>query len=317
MPSLSASPVSSPQPSHPAPDVGSGGIGAPPARPHPLVRLLVITVTAVTVTLLGVMALMARDDDPQADTTVSEAPAFPTASTTGVPAGTALKASGSVTVSTAGAVVEGLDVRGTVHINASNVTLRKSRITGADWVMVRIKEGVTGVRIEDVEVNGSGFSGQPGSVGIQGPATVVRANIHRVENGVIPSSGGVVRDSFIHTLEASGADPHYDGVQLDGGQRNVVIQHNTVDLTNQDRTSTVMINNDFGSIDTVNVTGNRLLGGSFTVYSDGKFDGGAITGVSFTNNRMGKGGYGYGLIRENTVTWTGNIDDASGREVGP
>ena len=49
---------------------------------------------------------------------------------TGVPAGTVLKASGPITVNTAGAVIEGLDVTGAITVNAENVTIRNTRVRG-------------------------------------------------------------------------------------------------------------------------------------------------------------------------------------------
>ena len=97
--------------------------------------------------------------------------------------------------------------------------------------------------------------------------------------------------------------------------RNVTIEHNTVDLTGHDQTSAVMIDNYFGTIDNIVVNNNRLLGGGYTVYSDGQFTGGSITNVAFTGNRLGRGYWGYALIRNNTAIWTNNVDDATGREI--
>lgn len=239
---------------------------------------------------------------------------FPSAATTGVPAGTVLQPSGSVTVNTAGTVLDRLDISGTVTINASDVVLRNSRVTGSDFALVRVKAGVTGVRIEDTEINGRGLSGTSNSMGVYGPATVVRANIYGVENGVAPFSNSTVRDSYIHDLGAPGS-PHYDGIQIDGDLSNIVIQHNTVDVSNHDQTSAVMIDNYFGPTANVAVTGNRLLGGGYTVYSDGQFSGGTISGVSFTGNRLGRGYWGYSSIVANTPVWTGNVDDTTGAAV--
>ena len=81
------------------------------------------------------------------------------------------------------------------------------------------------------------------------------------------------------------------------------------------QTSTVMIDNYFGPISAMTVTNNRLLGAGYTVYSDGQFNGGSITGVAFTNNHLGKGIWGYSLIRNSSVTWTGNVDDTTGAAI--
>ncbi len=235
----------------------------------------------------------------------------PSAANTGVPAGVALSPSGSLTVTTPGTVIDARDITGTVNINASNVTLTRSRVNGSSYSVIRVADNVTNVTISDVEVNGRGLSGTGGSGGIIGPATVVRANVSGVENGLVPGSGSVLRDNFIHGLSSPGA-PHYDGIQIDGGQSNISIDHNTVDLREWDQTSAVMIDNWFGPVSNVAVSNNKLLGAGYTVYSDGQFSGGSISGVSFTNNRIGNGQWGYSLIRNNTVTWTSNVDDVTG-----
>ena len=71
-----------------------------------------------------------------------------------------------------------------MYINASNVTLKRSRVTSGAFYAIQVASGRTGVVIEDVEVNGTGKSS--GNCGIAGPATVTRANIYGVENGVVP-----------------------------------------------------------------------------------------------------------------------------------
>jgi hypothetical protein len=168
------------------------------------------------------------------------------------------------------------------------------------------------VRIEDVEIDGRGTSGLGNSMGVYGPATVVRSNIHGVENGVTPFSGSVVTDNYIHGLSAPGS-PHYDGIQIDGGASNIRIERNTIDMREHSQTATVMIDNYFGPTDDILVNGNRLLGGGYTVYSDGQFSGGPITNVTFSNNRMGRGYWGYASIVKNNPVWTGNVDDVTGQ----
>jgi hypothetical protein len=119
-----------------------------------------------------------------------------------------------------------------------------------------IQRWCKGVRIEDVEIDGRGSAGSPCSRGIVGSACVSRANIHSTENGIIPHSNSVVRNSFIHDLAASGSDPHYDGIQLDGGQENIQIHHDGVDLSNHQWISSLMINNQFGPVRNIEITHN-------------------------------------------------------------
>lgn len=221
---------------------------------------------------------------------------------------------GPMTVTTPGAVIDGLNISGALNIAASNVTVTRTRVTASDYFVIRIMDGVTGTKISNVEVNGLGLSGADGSMGIYGLASVSRSNIYGVENGLAPDSGSVLQDNYVHDLAAPGA-AHYDGIQIDGGISNVTISHNTV-LNGYDQTSALMIDNGFGPINNISVTNNRLGGGGYTIYSDGQFNNGAITGVSFVNNRLRKGYWGYVVVRNCSVTWTGNVDDTTSQTVG-
>lgn len=103
-------------------------------------------------------------------------------------------------------------------------------------------------------------------------------------------------------------------MQIGGNNSNLVIRHNTM-VNEQGQTSCIMIGNDFGSVNGVLVDNNRLLGGGYTVYSARGTSGPSIQGVKFTNNRMKKGYYGYASIQNNSVVWTGNVDDATGAPI--
>lgn len=237
---------------------------------------------------------------------------WPDATNTGVRAGVTLTPSGDVVVTQANAVISGLDIHGTVKINAPNVTLVNCRIMAANLSVVQIAQGVTGTVVKNSEINGVG-SGNDGSNGINGEGEFIGNNIYNVENGVNVTGPSVIRDNYIHDLLASGS-PHYDGIQIDGGH-DVTISHNTV-INSHNQTSAIMIDNYFSPISNINVDNNFLAGGGYTVYSDGRFKGGPVGGVSFTNNRMGKGRWGYRAFEKNTPVWRGNVDQKTGRDLG-
>jgi len=238
--------------------------------------------------------------------------AIATAATTGVPAGTRLTRAGSMTITRDGTVVSGKDVRGSIWIDADDVTIRSSRVIGTGFAVIQVKDGSRNVRIQDVTIDGRGA--ESGSMGVIGPASVTRADISGVENGLTPGSGSRLTGNWVHDLDASGS-PHYDGIQIDGGLSNITISGNHIDLSDHTQTSAVMIDNYFGPISNIKVDKNKLLGGGYTVYSDGQFTGGSITGVSFTNNVLGKGYYGYASVVNNTVVWSGNTDATTGKAV--
>lgn len=237
------------------------------------------------------------------------------AANTGVPSGTTLASSGGMNITKSGTVVDGKDVNGTIRIDASDVTIKNSRIVGKGFSVVQIKSGSKNVKIENVTIDGKGMSGESGSMGIMGPANVSGADITGVENGLTPDGGSVLRGNWVHGLASPGS-PHYDGIQIDGGQSNITIEQNTIDMREHEQTAAVMIDNWFGPIKDISVNKNLLMGGGYTVYSDGQFSGGSITGVSFTNNKLGKGQWGYSSVVKNTVVWTGNVDQNSGAAIG-
>ena len=238
-------------------------------------------------------------------------PGFPDASNTGVPAGVTLKPSGSLVITKAGTVIDGLNITGQVEILAPNVTIQNSRITTTSWAAIYIQQGVKGTIVKDSEISNYG-DGANHSNGIAGEGTFLRNDIFHVENGIGVLGPSLIQDNYIHDMQASGA-PHYDGIEINGGG-DVTIRHNTV-INDFTYVSAVMINNDFEPVWNVVVDNNYLAGGGYTVYSDGRFDGGAITGVSFTNNLIGKGTWGYAGFWNSSPAWSGNIDLATHRYV--
>lgn len=234
---------------------------------------------------------------------------FPDASTTGLPPGVVLTASGGLVITQPGVVISGLNITGQVSIEAPNVTIENCKISSSAWSVVSIADGVTGTVIQNCDINGVG-SGNDGSTGINGQGTFLNNNIHNVENGIsVAGSNTTITGNYIHDLNASGS-PHYDGIQIDGGVSNVLISHNSV-INNHGQTSAVMIDNDFGGISNIQVSDNLLVGGGYTVYSDGRATSAAITGVSFTNNHIGAGQFGTTSFDNNNPTYTGNVNDGA------
>jgi tryptophan-rich protein/Big-like domain-containing protein/parallel beta helix pectate lyase-like protein len=237
---------------------------------------------------------------------------FPDANSTGLPDGVTLTASGDVTVTKPGTVINALDVKGTISVLADNVTIQNCRITSTDWTGIWIKSGVTGTVVQDNEILNVGSS-PDGANGIVGSGTFLRNDIHDVENGIIATGSSLIQDNYIHDMNAPNVragtalgGPHYDGIEIDGGVSGVVIQHNTV-INENGWVSAVMINNDFGPVSNIKVDGNYLAGGGYTLYSDGSFSStDKISGISFTNNELGQGKWGYYYFKGNTPVLSNN-----------
>ena len=132
-------------------------------------------------------------------------PAYPDASCTGVPPGTTLTPSGGLTISTAGTVIDGRDITGTVVVNASNVTIRNTRIRSNGFV--RCESNSTGLVIEDSEIINRPVAGQNNchnAIGF-GNFTVRRTEIAGCENGADMGGGNVTfTDNYVHDLDTTG-----------------------------------------------------------------------------------------------------------------
>ena len=237
---------------------------------------------------------------------------WPNASNTGVPGGTKLTPSGRITISADGATVSAHDISGDVLIDANNVVLKNCKITNGGFGIVKIERNRTGITVQDCEINGVGTLND-GSNGIWdrgSNSSFLRNNIYNVENGIVPGDGDLIQDNYIHDLIASGS-PHYDGIQIDGGA-NITIRHNTI-INSNGSTSCVMIDNYFGAISNIIVENNLCVGGAYTIFVDGRFGGGAITGVQLIRNQLGKGRWGYIATNQTSPVLLENFDYITGQ----
>ncbi len=239
-------------------------------------------------------------------------PTTPTPAQYGVNPATILNQSGIIQADTAGTVYKDLKVTGYIIVSANNVTIKNSSIQSNTWWAIRIMPGVTGTIIDHVTVNGSGVNGASGSAGISGAASITNSDIFGVENGIVADSGpGYIGMNHIHDLVAP-AGAHYDGIQMDGGQHDWVIEKNLIDLTNQTQTSAIMMDNEFGPLVRVTVQGNNLLGGAYVLYVDGKFSNINAISPTVSNNILSHGAYGDIMSRNNQATFTSNLNGITG-----
>ncbi len=205
----------------------------------------------------------------------------PDAADTGVPSGVQLRRSGSITVTQDGAVIEGLDVDGTITVKADNVTIRNTRVSAGDPATntgpitymgdaTRLIFTVSGTRntlIDHVELDGRGDSRTMGLVGAS--VTVRNSDIHGTGDGIKLGAQSVYEHNYIHDLSRNG-NQHSDGMQLTGGS-NIVIRNNTIDWT-AGLNSAIMLKADFAPIRNVQVVDNFLSGGQYTLEVIGASD---------------------------------------------
>jgi Ca2+-binding RTX toxin-like protein len=232
-------------------------------------------------------------------------PGSPRTINAGLPSGTNLTAySGPETVTTDGTVIDGKIIDGSLRVTAANVVIQNCKITFDSWWGINAADA-TNITIKDCTFVGPGTSGDS-MTAIMGSGTFLRNDISQVENGITLQDGSsVVEGNFIHDL-ADGGSPHYDGIELHGGQSGVLIEGNTVLGRG---TSDIFIKNDFGPISNVTVKGNFLAGDpGYNIYVDARASGGSISGVSITGNIIEKGHYGYYVTDDSSPIISGNTE---------
>lgn len=239
-----------------------------------------------------------------ASTTSASSPTsgFPDASTTGVPSGTSLTSvNGDFTSSYAGQVIDALDVKGQIIINNPGVIVKNCE---AQNIVVNADN----VSVENNTVNAQNALHSSGIVLLGGNATVQHNNVSGAENGIwLQSNGNSIKDNYVHDLIPydPATDPHVDGLQVPPGTStaNNIISHNNFDL-GDDVNSCIMLQD----ATNIQIDGNRLHGGTYTIYLDH-----ATTGCTVTDNVYAA--YTYGTVAGTTADsqyYSGNIDAAAG-----
>jgi hypothetical protein len=206
-----------------------------------------------------------------------------------------------MTITEAGTVIDGKQINGQLTIKAANVTVRNSRITSSDSYGVLLS--AKNLLLED-----SAFDGQTGTASISsldsGQFVARRVNVSGGEDGVRLVSNSVLEASYIHDL-SSGAGEHNDAVTADG-YTGVKIIGNTI-LNQNGQTAAVWLGDPRYGDSSVELRGNLLGGGGYTVYAGPGSS--VVADNQFTTRYFPRSSY-YGPVaywESDSGTWTGNI----------
>jgi len=230
---------------------------------------------------------------------------YPDATNTGVPSGTTLTNSGSITVNTNGAIVENRNISGQIIIRANNVTIRNVRLTSSDYYPIDYNNNNTGLVVQDTEIIGT--SDNVTACMSFGNYTVLRVRCTGGADGFKADSNVVIEDSHISNLRES-AGTHNDAVQTTGGS-NVTLRHNTIDLRG-DAAEVIQLGTEWANNSNWLVENNLIAGGGW-VFNSGSD---TIPGMIIRNNRFA-GTRGYGIGQPNGSSFTGNYYDTTGAAV--
>lgn len=222
---------------------------------------------------------------------------------TGVPAGVVLTPSGSIVVEEDGAVIEGLDIEGSITVLADNVTIRNVRLRSGDYYPIRyFDEGNVGLVVEDSEIEG--FGGDATAAISFSDYTARRLNIHGSADGLKADSNVLIEDCWIHDL-SNGEGEHNDGVQSTGGA-GVTLRHN--DISGASNAAVQTGDEGSATID-LHLECNWFFGGGWTLNIRGEGDT-VPMGTRIIANRFGRdAGYGPWTIDDPNPTIVGNVYD--------
>ena len=232
----------------------------------------------------------------QAPTT--QPPAQPGPTNTGVPAGTHLTVyNGDLNITTAGTVISGLDIHGSVNIAAPNVVLKNSIVRGGalpnhGHCIVEDNKTSNGLNflIEDTELAPTNVNYYQNDI-CGGNFTALRINSHSgVDTMDIAGSNVTVKDSWLHDTSHFAYSPehtngtHNDGIEITVGS-NINISHNVI---RGGGNSAIQITQDQGVTTGLTIANNWFDGGTCSLLIDDKpltsMSRIAITGSIFTPN---------------------------------
>lgn len=233
---------------------------------------------------------------PSEPTTPSE-PTAPSNSSVGVPAGTKLtKVYGDVKITTAGTVLQNVDVEGYVKVAADNVTIKNSIIRGGETATASRALIMDWSDAKNLVVKDTTLVPRNPSVWLDGISgkdfTAERVDISGVVDAVkVIGSGVTVKDCLLHDAyyRSSGVSyqsdgsTHNDGVQVEGGG-NLVISGTRISGFHN---AAIMVTQNAAKITGLTISGNTLADGGCTVNLAEKGKG-PLSGVKIVSNRFGR-----------------------------
>lgn len=221
---------------------------------------------------------------------------------------------GTIEVTEDGTVIENLELRGTLRIEASDVTVRNVWVyTTAEWTVYVASGSAT---FENVEIGNPSVVGERGIGGSNIVASGL--NIHSVEDGIKIGSNAHYTNVWVHDLDSQADDAHFDAAQADGGAMGSSITNSVLSSLGRQGigNAAIFLKSDRGPIADITISNSYLEGGN---YMNSVRDGGSglPTNVVFTDNRVGDT-FRYGVTRfDASVEWSGNVWDTSGVPVNP
>ena len=233
---------------------------------------------------------------------------WPTAATTGIPAGTpalTVLSDESIHTTSDGQIFDAVELRGRLYVDHEDVLIRRSRLLGDVYYAVYATEGGTGLTIEDSDIQGGvlipdGFTGRRNH--LHAPA-----GGERDDGWILAASHVLLEDNLIDGL-VGGPGAHLDGIQVMAGN-DIVVRHNWIEASSPPIegggvNAAVFFKPDFGEISDVVVDCNMLI--EQDGYYPLRIDARGV--VAVRHNRWRRGFLGSPVHTENTAVtdWEDN-----------
>jgi hypothetical protein len=262
---------------------------------------------------------------------------WPDCTNTGVPAGTTLTkfvspaptGTGSSTVTnitTSGAVLNGVELTGSIDVYANNVTIENSRINVRSWWGINLRAGYHGLRVLHcmiVGLPGQGPDNGSEDYGVSSAGGYIEVGWSDVSGfgDAISLGTGYVHDNYVHDLQSfvpAGAKTYnHDDAFISDGGKHLTITHNTfLDQLSPQKGASASIGlyDDAEPLTDVAVTDNFMAGGAYALYPGGgpTSRNVVITGNVFSTRYWRSSGY-YGAVAATYWhfgggnSWSGNM----------
>jgi hypothetical protein len=229
--------------------------------------------------------------------------------------------SGTVTLGTAGQVLQDKTVTGDIVITAPNVTLRNVKLIcdNPDYC-IRSWVNVDNELFDHLELDLGGYENSSGIAFDH--YTLTHSFIHNgsdcahlgdsvtIEDSLCSLGPDANGDGWPDSASFCGGPSHFDGFQSDGGS-NLLIRHNTI-RNPCSQTSGILMSTNTAPITGVTISDNLMAGGGYTLYCDAGpvIPGEVVTGNRFARSFFPSGGfYGPTAHCEDAGTYTGNVWD--------
>jgi hypothetical protein len=221
---------------------------------------------------------------------------WPDAANTGIPPEANLTAhNGDLHVDKAGTIVHDIVVRGTVYVEAADVTLRRVQVAPPAGATAGVVQRAPRLRIEDSEVTGV----ETGVLQEANGLTVQRSDISRPSASVVFGSDVTLVDNYLST------------VSTPGRATKIALRHNRIQVIN--------LNDGTGPVTDVTIERNRLGGGNDVVIWAPAGQGSErikVTKNSFLPNASGTPSSGWNGTAPGNV-WADNVWDGTTNPVDP